>query len=242
LIVEINAKKFVDWLLGIPTKKLMKPVRAAEVVSVSRRLAELASSNMERNFLWELTADVWRLLIRVPEGKVAANEECVRFLEDFRPFFPKHDWPKVLDVLKTTGDVQVPRFSRNPKVEYRIEKPTLHVPAYTGGPRMRRKQPTDDISERISVAVDAMTEAHCTRPLAVVAVALRDSGLLPKEYSTVQHVRSRNKTRSDRVPLAQQEVPIWLMSYWHSLNPEYALKTVADPEWPKKFVFRKCDC
>jgi hypothetical protein len=44
LIVEVNAKQFIDWLLQLPSKKLMKPLEANKVVAVGRRLAELEAS------------------------------------------------------------------------------------------------------------------------------------------------------------------------------------------------------
>ena len=44
------------------------------------------------------------------------------------------------------------------------------------------------------------------------------------------------------MPLLEQEFPNWLHSFWHTLHPELASKTVADPEWPEKFEFNQCDC
>jgi hypothetical protein len=124
LIVEINAKEFVDWLFGLPLKKLIKPMRAAQAIAVARRLAELANSQPEFYFLWDLAADVWRLLLFVPDGRVATNEQCTRFLNDYRPYFLNRDLKTAVAAIDKTADVQGPRIARNPdQIEYRLERP-----------------------------------------------------------------------------------------------------------------------
>jgi len=82
LTVEIKAKEFVDWLFKLPSKKLIKPLRPGNVVAVGRRLAGLAVTQPDMNFLLGLAQDIWSLLIQVPEGRIATNEECERFLHD----------------------------------------------------------------------------------------------------------------------------------------------------------------
>jgi hypothetical protein len=242
LTVEINAKSFVEWIFRLPLKKLTKPMRAADWIAVSRRLGELAKAKPEFNFLSDLAADIWKLLVYLPDGPRASNERCMRFLDEFEPFFPTHDLKKALAALKDADDVPVQRFSKGARVaEYRIVESIPFVPAVVQGPKRSKRPPTDDISERIGVAIDAMKEAECSRHLARVAEALEPSELLPAEYCTIPHITSRYKSLGARIPLSQQEVPMWLMSYWHSLHPEYASKTWADPEWPQ-FVFQKCDC
>jgi len=243
LIVEINAKEFIDWLFRLPRKKLMKPVRASDAVAVARRLAELANTQPELSFLWDLATDVWRLLLFVPDGRVATNARCTQFLNDCSPYFLNRDLKAAVAAIEKTADVQGPRFPRNPnQIEYRIERPVLGAPAMTSGPRTSRRPPADDISERIGVAIDAMTEANCGRPVASVVDCVRNSRLLPEEYCTISHITSRSKSPYRRAPLTQQEGSIWLMSYWRTLHPEYVSKSVADPEWPERFVFLKCDC
>jgi hypothetical protein len=243
LIVEINAKEFVGWLFSLPVKKLMKPVRANDAIAVARRLAELANSEPELNFLWGLAADIWKFLIHIPDGRVATNEQCSRFLDEFGPYFPAHDLKAVQRAIENAAQVEVPKMCHNPnQLEYRIERPVPYAPFLTYGPRRSKRPLADDISERIGVAIDAMTEAKCSRPVASVADALRRSGLLPGEYCTVPHVTSRSKSLGARIPLSQQESPDWLMPYWLKLYPEYVSKNVADPEWPERFVFMKCDC
>jgi hypothetical protein len=243
LIVEINAKEFVDWLFGLPLKKLIKPMRAAQAIAVARRLAELANSQPEFYFLWDLAADVWRLLLFVPDGRVATNEQCTRFLNDYRPYFLNRDLKTAVAAIDKTADVQGPRIARNPdQIEYRLERPVPYAPAVVSGPRTSRRPPADDISERIGVAVDAMTEAKCGRPAASVVDSIARSGLLSKEYCTISHITSRSKSSYPRASLTKQEGSIWLMSYWHAQHPEYVSKSVADPEWPERFVFTQCDC
>jgi len=243
LIVEINAKEFVDWLFQLPLKKLIKPMRAAEAIAVARRLAELAHSHPELKFLWDLAIDVWRLLIFIPEGRVATNASCTHFLNDYGPYFLNHDVKGAVAAIEKTAEVQGPRIARNRnRVEYRIERAVLYAPAVAYGRRTSRRPPADDISERIGAAIDAMTEAKCGRPIASVADSIRRSGLLSKEYCTISHITSRNKSTGPRMPLSKQECPTWLTSYWHTLHPEYISKSVADPEWPERFVFIRCDC
>jgi hypothetical protein len=242
LMVEVNAKQFVDWLLHLPTKKLMNPVRAADVTSVGRRLAELAYAKPELNFLSTLACDVWRLLINLPEGEVATNDDCIRFLEDFAPYLCSLDLRKAVAAIKSAPKVKAAKMSGNLKqLEYRMERPVLFAPAAFLGPR-KRKPPADDISERLGGVTDAMTAAQCTRPVAYVTEALRNSGLLEDHYCTIRHVGSRIKKLGARIPLERQEVSPWLLAYWHSRHPEYVSKTSGDPEWPERFVFMKCDC
>jgi hypothetical protein len=242
LTAKIHAKDFVEWLFKLPPKKLTKPMRAADLIAVSRRLGELANAKPELNFLRDLAADIWKLLIYLPDGRIATNEQCLRFLDEFEPFFADHDLKSALAAIEKAGDVPLRRFSKDSRIaEYRIVRSVAFVPALVQGPKSSKKPPTDDISERIGVAIDAMTEAKCKRPIASVVDAARASGLLPATSCTVSHITSRNRSHGARIPLSQQQDPIWLMSYWHSLHPEYASKSVADPEWPK-FVFLKCDC
>jgi hypothetical protein len=142
--------------------------------------------------------------------------------------------------IDKTADVQGPRIARNPdQIEYRLERPVPYAPAVVSGPRTSRRPPADDISERIGVAVDAMTEAKCGRPVASVVDSIRRSGLLSEEYCTISHITSRSKSSYRRASLTGS---IWLRSYWHTLHPEYVSKSVADPEWPERFVFTQCDC
>ncbi len=240
MIVEINAKEFVDWLLRLPAKKLIRPMRAAEAVAVARRLAELADSQAE---LRGLITDVWSLALRVPDGKIASNAECERFLQDYAPYFPNHDLKAALAAIKKTADVPTPRMARNPnQIEYRIERPVPFAPAAVYGPRTSRRPAVDDLSERIGVGIDAMTEAKCRRPVVVVADSLKTIGIVPEAYCTISHVTSRAKSLGSRTPLLHQQPPVWLMCYWHTLHPEYFSKTAADPEWPERFVFTQCDC
>jgi hypothetical protein len=243
LIVEFNAKEFVDWLFMLPSKRLMKPIRAAEAVAVARRLGELANSKPELNFLWRIAEDIWKFLNHVPDGKVATNEQCAVFLADFSPYFPAHDLKTAITVIENAPDIAVPRMSRNPnQVEYRIERPTRFAPAALYGPRTSKRPPVDDISVRIGIAVDAMTEADCSRPTASVADAARRCGLLPSQYCTSPHIISRIKRLAGHTRLSLKEPDIWLMSYWYTKYPEYLSKSVADPEWPERFVFMKCNC
>jgi hypothetical protein len=240
LTVELNAKKFVEWLLRLPPKKLIRPMQASEAVAVARRLAELADSQPE---FWALASDICALLLRVADGKIATNAQCERFLRDYAPYFSNHNLTAALAAIKKTTDVPTPRMARNPnQIEYRIERPVAFAPAAVYGPRTSRRPPADDVSERIGVAIDAMTEAKCRRPAAVVADSLRTFGILPKEYCTISHVTSRSKSLGPRTPLLHQETPAWLMSYWRTLDPEHSSKSAADPEWPERFVFKQCDC
>ena len=240
MIVELNAKEFVEWLWRLPAKRLIRPLRAAQVIAVARRLALLADSQPE---LSGLATDVWRLLLRVPDGKVATNAQCARFLEDYAPYFLAHDLKAALAAIARTADVPAPRMAGNPnQIEYRIQRPVLYAPAVFYGPRTSRRPPADDLSERIGVAIDAMTEAKCTRPVAIVADSLKRSRVLPEAYCTISHITSRSKSLGPRTPISHQESPVWLTFYWHTLHPEYASKTVADPEWPERFVFTQCDC
>ena len=230
----------MEWLLRLPLKKLIRPMRAAEAVAVARRLAELADSQPE---LRGLIADVWSLALRVPDGKIATNAQCTHFLEDYAPYFPNHDLTAALAAIKKTAEVATPRMARNPnQIEYRIERPVAFAPAVVYGPRTSRRPAADDLSERIGVAVEAMKEAKCRRPVAVVTDSLRTFGILPKEYCTISHVTSRSKSLGTRKQLLQQENPAWLMSYWRTLYPEHRSKSAADPEWPERFVFTQCDC
>jgi hypothetical protein len=240
LIVEIKAKEFVDWLLRLPAKKLIRPMRADAAVAVARRLAELVNSQPE---LRGLIADVWSLALRVPDGKIATNAQCLRFLEDYSPYFTAHNLQAALAAIAQTADVPSPRMARNPnQIEYRIERPVAFAPAAVYGPRTSKRPPVDDVSERIGVAIEAMTEAKCRRPVASVSDSLRATGLLPETYCTISHVTSRAKSLGPRSPLLDQGNLAWLMCYWHNLHPEYFSKTAADPEWPERFVFTQCDC
>lgn len=240
MIVELNAKEFLGWLFRLPTKKLIRPLRAAQAIAVARRLAEIADSQPE---LSGLATDVWKLLLRLPVGKFATNAQCVRFIEDYAPYFLAHDLKAALAAIAMTADVPAPRMAGNPnQIEYRVERPVLYAPAVVYGPQTSRRPPADDLSERIGVAVDVMTEAKCRRPVAIVADSLKGSGLLPEAYCTVSHVSSRSKSLGPRTPLSQQQNPVWLMCYWHALHPEYVSKSFADPEWPERFVFTQCDC
>ena len=108
----------------------MRPVRASQVVAVARRLAELGNSQPELSFLMDLAADVWRLLLRVPDGKIATNAQCARFLDDYNPYFPNRDVKVAIAAIEKAADVQGPRIYRNPnQLEYRIERPMLFAPA-----------------------------------------------------------------------------------------------------------------
>ena len=242
MIVEVDPKHFVDWLFRLPRKKLMRRLRANEVIAVGRRLTEeLAYARPDLN-LDRLAVDIWKLLVP-PQGRVATNEQCLRFFDDFRPYFLGTDLTEAFASLKRSTEVQVSRTPSDPgRLEYRIESPILFVPAAVYGPKTSKRPPGDDVSDRIGTAIDAMTEARCTRPMAYVADALRKTKLLPAQYCSVSHVASRNKALGPRKPLTRQEVPIWLFSYWHSQHPEYVSKTSADLEWPERFVFAKCDC
>jgi hypothetical protein len=242
LILEVDPKHFVDWLFRLPRKKLMRRRRANEVIAVGRRLTELAYARPDLN-LDRLALDVWKLLVHLPDGRVATNEQCLRFFDDFGPDFLGTDLTDALAALKRSAEVRVSRTPNDLKrLEYRIESPVLFVPSAVYGPKTGKRPPADDISERIGAANDAMKAARCTRPVAYVADALRETKLLPAEYCSISHVTSRNKALGSRIPLTRQEVPIWLFSYWQSQHPEYISKTSADPEWPERFVFTKCDC
>jgi hypothetical protein len=243
LVIQINAKEFVDWLFKPPVKRRMKPVQASEAIAVARILAELANSQSELNFLWDLAAEIWRQLIYLPEGRVATNEQCGRFLDQFGPYFPGHDLKRAQRALEKTAHIKGARISRNSsRLEYRAEKPVPHAPSVVYGPRTSKRPPADDISERIGVAMKAMTEAGCSRPAASVGDALRKAKLLPAPYCTVTHVISRREALRAGKPQSLQEISIWLICYWDSLHPESTLKTAADPEWPESFVFERCNC
>lgn len=238
MTVEINAKEFVDWLFTVPVQKSMKPMRAAQATAVSRRLAELAHSKPELNFLWGLATDVWKQTMFLPDGRVATNEECTEFLREFKPYFLNHDLDTAFAAIAETLDVKGPRIPRDPTmVDYRTVERMLYVPAQVKIKRSGKKPPPDDLSERIGIAVHVMTEAQCTRPAAAVAAALRKSDVLP-EYCTVAHVTSRYKARGARNPLWKETIPFWLESYWRCLHPEL----VDTHPQPPEFVFLKCDC
>jgi hypothetical protein len=89
------------------------------------------------SFLMDLAADVWRLLLRVPDRKIATNAQCARFLDDYNPYFddynpyfPNRDVKVAIAAIEKAADVQGPRIYRNPnQLEYRIERPMLFAPA-----------------------------------------------------------------------------------------------------------------
>jgi hypothetical protein len=94
-----------------------------------------------------------------------------------------------------------------------------------------------------------MTKAKCSRPIMFVADSMKRSGLFPETSCTIQHVTSRNKSikgNGQRLRLQQlwlqQLCSVWQRFYWDTHHPEYVSKTEVDPEWPKRFVFMKCDC
>lgn len=243
MIVKVNAKEFVDWLLHLPPMKRMKPMRATDVISVGRRLAELAHAKPELSFLSGLAFDVWRLLVHLPQGKVASNSDCIRFLENFAPYLPSHDLKAAVRTLRRTSGVKTTKIDQNPnQLEYRTELLIPFAPAAFFHPKRSKRPPVDDISERIGVSAYAMTKARCTHPITYVANALKKSEFLPGSYCTVSHVGSRIKKLGVPIPLTQQDVFPWLFAHWHNHYPGHASKAQASLEWPESFVFKKCDC
>jgi hypothetical protein len=245
LIAEIDAKEFVEWLLRLPAKKRIRPMQSDEITAVARRLGELAISQPESNVLTGLATDVWKqLLLRVPDGRVATNSECVRFLEEYAPCFLNHDVKAAIAAIQKGTVAQGTHVRRKPnQIEYVIEDRVLLVPSAERRTRTGGRPPADDRSERIGVAVDAMTKAECSRPIAIVTDSMKRSGRFLKEYCTIPHVTSRSKSTRIWLPLSKQQMcDNWHRIYWYTLHPEHVSIPDTDPEWVERFVFTKCDC
>jgi hypothetical protein len=140
-------------------------------------------------------------------------------------------------VIRRSEDVAMARPVRNPKVlEYRVEHQVPFAPAVTYRPTFSKRPPSDDISERIGIALYVMKEAKCSHALARVRDALASSGLVPGAYCELPNIKSRvQKTRK----VAHEEILMWLRCYWQSKNAEFNPAVVTD--WPE-FVLAKCDC
>ena len=243
LIVKIDAKRFVAWLFQVPPKRLMKPLRAADIVAVGRRLTGLAMTQPDSALLLPVAQEVWKLMFLAPQGRIASNQECDRFLHDFLPYMPvlNENMDAIRAALKKTKDADARWPNRNPKqADYLIERLSRYVPSAAYLPRTSKRMPGDETSEKVAVAVDAMVGARCKRPYDAVADALRESKVVEEPYCSVRHIKSRIRALGPRVPLLKQEVPMWLHSYWHS-HPELANQAVDEPEWPE-FRFNKCSC
>ena len=216
-------------------------MRAAIAIAVARRLIELARSRTELLFLEDLVSHIMKLLYSVPEGKVATNAQCSRFIDEYASYFGAGAVKAALRAIEESNDVPSMQVPRNPNaVEYRMERPVPYAPFASYGPRRGTgRSPVDDISERIAIAVDAMKEAGCGRPVASVVDSMRETSLIADAYCTNSHVTSRMRALGQRIPETRQESPKFLTAYWHSLHPSM---TVADLEWPERFEFMQCDC
>jgi hypothetical protein len=252
-VITVDAGAFVPWILDLPARKLMKPVPSKAAADVARRLYRIGLSRGEEGSdLVRLATDVFGLALRIGSGAMASHAQCKRFLDDFGPYLLGHDLGKARTILGAVAD---PGRSRDAKrtrepglgkgktkarrIEYRITAPAPFAPMATYG-GATGKVPTDDLSERISEALDALRKAGCRRPYAFVAQTMKALGKFSDAYCTANHVQSRErKFAQHRLP-ADPELPHWLFCYWLTLAPENSDKTASDPGWPERFVFKRC--
>jgi hypothetical protein len=242
-VVTIDPKDFVRWIFSLPILKRIKPLQVGSTAAVARRLVQLSRMQPELD-LRRLAIDV----LFVPgAGDVASNADCDAFLDNMASCLPGHDIDATLRLLRETSDPGRTSIASGCGIEYRALSAMPGAPMYMSMHKFKKRMPSDDVTWRICEALDVMTAAQCTRPATVVANVLKEhyskkGGILQEAYCTVQHVRSRYKSFPERVPTLQQELPPWLYHYWCSLVPENAGKSVADREWPERFVISKCDC
>lgn len=239
MVVELNAKDFIRWLFHAPILKRMKPLQLSEAVGVSRRLLTMAASQPDPTPLRQLATDIMTSTVRFNATPVASGAECEQFFEDFAPYLLGHDLEAIKELLKHEGSEALSVAVNPGAIEYRAQQVVPSAPMLVNGPRTRTKLPSDDISERICTALDALKASKCTRPAACVSELLKESPLLTRTSSTVNHVLSREKRFRGHTGWLGQK---WPYFYWKSLDPANTSRTVADPEWPERFAFTKCDC
>ena len=157
---------------------------------------------------------------------------------DFKAYLSTHDLKKAIRALKSSNEMSSLGF----ELEFRPERPTMHSPLVVYGSKTRKRPLADDISERLSMAVAAMQEARRSRPLAAVADALAESGLLPKGQTSTSHVMSRRKAYGALAPLEGPVASAWMQSYYSVLHIKEHGKSPGELERPDRFVFMKCDC
>jgi len=242
----------VQWLLTLPPMRRMPRIRPELALRVSRFLSQVAGYSRvsghseDASAIDRLASDVWMLPKHYSGGAVASKWECLRFLEDFAPYLPNHDCSAVIAFLKALdrGALKsAPKHSSETHVEYLSARPLLGIPAAAYYPALlRRKKPSDDLTERIRTAVDAMEAAKCRRPVVIVAELLEREKVLEPCFCTVQHVTSRLRAVKNHVPLLEQEFPLWLHCFWLTRDPQNLSKTESDPDWPDHFEFERCDC
>lgn len=182
MVVDLNAKEFIRWLFSLPELKRVKPLRKSVAEAVSRRLLQIASSEPDHALLKQLAMDVLMLSTRLGRARVASNDECKRFLNDYTAYLLGRDLKAAAALIANAPSRQDDRTPLNRHmVEYRTNRIVPFAPAFTARPRTRRRLPQDDISERICTALDALLLADCTRAATCVAEFLKNSRLLPQQ-------------------------------------------------------------
>ena len=235
-IVAIDAKAYVRWLLTRPPLKKIPDLESLTALAVARYLSGVAPHTPNPGMVEALADDIWGFAKRLP-GESCSREECLKFLDDFAPYFLVHDCRSVIECVEALKPehAEVPIIPLRPPnfVEYRITEKVVNYPAAVYvGKGQRKRWPGDDISLRYRRASEAMEGAGCRRPMAFVSDVLKELG---NTYADVQHVKSRIETFSDLTPETQEEVPTLLHAYWSSLDPK---NRDAFP----RFSFEPCDC
>jgi hypothetical protein len=224
----------------------MPKLSPSRTLAVSRFLSSVARYAENPGAVEALARHIWMLPKFYLGGRKASLEESRVFLGTFKPYLllgPAWDTlTTFLDGLTEEQTKMRDTSASATHVEYRASAPQLFQPVTYYARRGRRKWPTDDWSERICEAYDALTAAKCKRPVAFIAEALESRNDLPPAYCTIQHVHARLKAFRDRIPEVQQEVPVWLHSYWLTLDPKNRTLNANDRKWPERFEFELCDC